>query len=56
MVNNRGFLDSLTLRRQPQCGIYLFLPLLTSIIYRFVDRLPPETASIARLTARYKRF
>jgi hypothetical protein len=35
-------------------GVYLFLSLLTIILIRFGDCQPPETASIARLPARWR--
>jgi hypothetical protein len=42
----------LTPRRQPQCGIYLLSLFLSSFVCKPGECLPPETARIARLTAR----
>jgi hypothetical protein len=41
-----------TVRRQPQCGVYLLFLFFPSIICRFGECQPPETARIAGLTAR----
>jgi hypothetical protein len=46
MVDNPGVFRQSDARRQPQCGVYLFLTLLTTIICRFDECHPPETARI----------
>jgi len=42
----------LTVRRQPQCGVYLLLFLLSVIICRFGECQPPANDRTARLLAR----
>jgi hypothetical protein len=43
IVDNPGFLDSLTPRRQPQCGVDRVKVRLLLLVYRFVPCLPSET-------------
>jgi hypothetical protein len=47
------FCYQLTVRLQPQCGVYLLFLLPSFFAYRLGDRLPPGAARIARLQARW---
>jgi len=42
-----------TPRRQPQCGVYMLYVYFSFIVCKFGEYQPPETARIARLTARW---